>query len=47
MNVFINKLAVTLSSTPFDMAVQQVHYAVYVQFCQNCWFMNDNEFKTK
>ena len=47
MYVFISKLAVTLVSTPFDIAVQQVHYAVYVQFCLNCLFMNDNEFKTK
>ena len=47
MNVFINKLAVTLASTPFDSAIQQVHYTVYVQFCPNCIVMNDNEFKTK
>ena len=31
----------------FDIAVQQVHYAVYVQFCLNCLVMNDNEFKAK
>ena len=47
MNVLINKLAVTLASTPFDIAKQQVHYTVYVQFCLNCLVMNDNEFKTK
>ena len=47
MNVFINKLAVTLASTPsFDIEIQQVHYTVYVQFCLNCMVMNDNEFKT-
>ena len=47
MNVFINKLAVTLVSTRFEIAMQQVHYTVYIQFCLNCLVMNDNEFKTK
>ena len=47
MNVFINKLAVTLVSTSFEIAMQQVHYTVYIQFCLNCLVMNDTEFKTK
>ena len=47
MNVLINKLAVTLVSTPFKIAMQQVHYTVYIQFCLHCLVMKDNEFKTK
>ena len=47
MNVFINKLAVTLASTPFEIAMQQVHYTVYIQFCDMIMSLKQSKLEVK